>query len=259
MGMTRVLVSIKLTYDVNQLKFEKDGTPILDACPRVMGEADKCAIEEAVKLKESGKAEEVVALTIGSTKEHQRILRDAYAMGVDKAYMVRLDSDDMATATTIAKIIASFAEKTGPYDIILLGSGASDTHSSVVGPMVASLLGYNLLANADRIEVKDSLVSITSTLEDGQYVVESPLPVVVTVTSEANQPRIPTIRDILRSKKKPIEEIEAADLEADLSRIELVEIKKFEVPRKRIKIDATSNVGEAVDKLIKELENEGVI
>jgi electron transfer flavoprotein beta subunit len=255
----KVLVAVKLTYDVNQLKFEKDGTPLLDACPRVMGEADKCAMEEAVKLKESGKAEEVVAITIGSSKEHQRILKDAYAMGATKAALIKADDPDYLPALTVAKLIASYAGKTGPYDVVLLGSGAGDTHSSVVGPMVASMLNVPLLANADRINVEDNNVTIISTLEDGQYKFTSKIPVVVTVTSEANEPRIPTIRDILRSKKKPIDEVSPEDLGVELNKIDLVEIKKYEVPRKRVKIDATDNVEEAVEQLIKALEQEGVI
>ncbi|MEB3756894.1 MAG: electron transfer flavoprotein subunit beta/FixA family protein [Desulfurococcales archaeon] len=255
----KVLVAVKLTYDINQLKFEKDGTPLLDACPRVMGEADKCAMEEAVKLKEAGKAEEVVAITIGSSKEHQRILKDAYAMGATKAALIKVDDPDYLSTLTVANIIASFAKKTGPYDLVLLGSGAGDTHSSVVGPMVASLLNMPLLANADRVIVEENSVTIVSTLEDGQYKFTSQTPAVVTVTSEANEPRIPTIRDILRSKKKPIDEITPEDLEVELAKMNLIEIKKYEVPRKRVKIDATDNVEEAVDQLIKALEQEGVI
>jgi len=255
----RVLVAVKLTYDINQLKFEKDGTPLLDACPRVMGEADKCALEEAVKLKDAGKAEEVTVLTIGSSKEHQRILKDAYAMGATKAVMVKADDPDSLSALSVARIISSYAEKTGPYDLILLGSGAGDTHSSVVGPMVASMLNVPLLANADRVSVENDGVTIVSTLEDGQYKFTSKMPAVVTVTSEANEPRIPTIRDILRSKKKPIDETTPEELGIQVSKINIESIVKYEVPRKRVKIDATDNVEEAVEKLIKALEEEGVI
>ncbi|MCE4614846.1 MAG: electron transfer flavoprotein subunit beta/FixA family protein [Desulfurococcales archaeon] len=255
----KVLVAIKLTYDINQLKFEKDGTPLLDACPKVMGEADKCAMEEAARLKESGKAGEVVALTIGSSKEHQRMLKDAYAMGATKAALFKVDDPDTLSALSVANIIAAFAEKTGPYDLILLGSGAGDTHSSIVGPIVASLLNTPLLANADRVSVEGNNVTIVSTLEDGQYKFTSKTPVVVTVTSEANEPRIPTIRDILRSKKKPIDEVSPEDIGVKLAMIDLVEIKKYEVPRKRVKIEATDNVEEAIDQLIKTLEQEGVI
>ncbi|MCE4607054.1 MAG: electron transfer flavoprotein subunit beta/FixA family protein [Desulfurococcales archaeon] len=255
----KVLVAVKLTYDINQLKFEKDGTPLLDACPRVMGEADKCAMEEAARIKDAGKAEEVVALTVGSSKEHQRILKDAYAMGATKAVAIKVNDPDNLSALTIATIIASFIKKTGPYDMILLGSGAGDTHSSVVGPMVASLLNMPLLANADRVKVEEDDITIVSTLEDGQYKFRSRTPAVVTVTSEANEPRIPTIRDILRSKKKPIDEISPEDLGVELSKVDLVDVKRYEVPRKRVKIDATDNVEEAVDQLIKALEQEGVI
>ena len=254
----KALVAVKLTYDVNQLKFEKDGTPLLDACPKVMGEADKCAVEEAVRFKERAKAE-VVALTIGSSKEHYRIIRDAYAMGADKGVVVKVDDPDKIDALTVAKIIAAMNEKFGPFDVIFLGSGASDTHSSVVGPMVASLLGYRLLANADKVSYSDGKFTVISTLEDGQYTFVAEPPVVITVTSEANQPRIPTIKDILRSKKKPIDEITLEDLNVKARELSLENLTKYEVVRKRIKIDATDNVEEAVEKLIKALEEEGVI
>jgi electron transfer flavoprotein beta subunit len=254
----KALVAIKLTYDVNQLKFEKDGTPILDACPKVMGEADKCAVEEAVRFKEKTGAE-VTAVTIGSSKEHYRIIRDAYAMGVDKGVIVKVENPDLIDALTVAKVIAALNNKLGPFDVIFLGSGASDTHSSVVGPMVASLLNYKLLANADKVGFSDGKFTVVSTLEDGQYTSIAEPPVVITVTSEANQPRIPTIKDILRSKRKPIDEVSLEDLGIKPRILSLENLTKHEVKRKRIKIDATENVEEAVEKLIKALEEEGVI
>ena len=254
----KALVAIKLTYDVNQIKFDKDGTPILDSCPRVMGEADKCAVEEAVRLKEKAGAE-VTAATIGSSKEHYRILRDAYAMGVDKAIIVKAENSERLDAPTVAKILTSLNQRLGPFDVIFVGSGASDTHSSVIGPMLASLLGYKLLANSDKISFENGKFKVVSTLEDGQYKMVASPPVVITVTSEANEPRIPTIRDILKSKKKPIEEISLNDLGIKIKEVLLKNLTRYVVPRKRIKIDATENVEEAVEKLIKMLENEGVI
>ncbi|MET1102168.1 MAG: electron transfer flavoprotein subunit beta/FixA family protein [Pyrodictiaceae archaeon] len=255
----KALVAIKLTYDVNQLKFERNGTPILDTCPRVMGDADKCAVEEAVRVKEKLGASTSV-MTIGSLKEHYKIIRDAYAMGIDKGYIVRVDDAELLDAITVAKIIARFAEKTGPYDYIFLGSGASDTHSSVVGPLVAGLLNYKLIANVDKLSIdREGVVKATSMLEDGVYTWEARPPVVITVTSEANEPRIPTIKAILRSKRMPIEEITLDELGLEPRRINVKEIKRFIVKRKRIRIDATENVEEAVEKLIKFLEEEGVI
>ncbi len=254
----KALVAIKLTYDVNQIKFDKEGNPILDSCPKVMGEADKCAVEEAVRLKERAGAE-VTAVTIGSSKEHYRILRDAYAMGVDKAVIVKAENSEKLDALTIARILASLNQRLGPFDVIFVGSGASDTHSSVIGPMLASLLGYKLLANSDKISFEDGKFKVVSTLEDGQYRMEASPPVVITVTSEANEPRIPTIKDILRSKKKPIEEISPSDLGIETREVTLRNLTRYVVPRKRIKIDATENVEEAVEKLLKMLEEEGVI
>ncbi len=254
----KALVAIKLTYDVNQIKFERDGTPILDSCPKVMGEADKCAVEEAVRLKKKAGAE-IMAVTIGSSKEHYRILRDAYAMGVDKSVIVRTENPERLDSLTIAKIIASLNNKLGPFDVIFVGSGASDTHSSVIGPMLASILGYKLLANSDKILFEDGKFIVISTLEDGQYKIATNPPVIITVTSEANEPRIPTIKDILRSKRKPIDEISLENLDVKTKELTLKNLTRYVVPRKRIKIDATENVEEAVDRLLKMLREEGVI
>ena len=254
----KILVAVKLSLDVNQLKFDREGRPLIDASPKVMGEADKCAVEEAIRIKER-LGGEVHAVTIGSSSEHYRIIRDAYAMGVDRGFVVKYNEPELLDTYTVSQVIASLARRNG-YDLILLGSGASDTHSAVMGPIVAGLLDYPLLANIDRLEVKsDGVIRGVSVLEDGTYTWESRMPAVATITSEANTPRIPTIRDLLRSKKKPIEELTLEDLGVKVGRLDLKEVKRYVVPRKRVKIDATEDVEKAVEELIRYLENEGVI
>ena len=255
----RILVAIKPTLNVGQLKFEKDGTPMVDASPVTLGEADKCAIEEAMKVKEKMGAH-VSVVSVGSSAAHYKVIRDAYAMGADYGYLVKVDGE--VDALTVARLIVGVAKRTGPYDLLLMGSGAGDTHSYLVGPMVAGLMELPLIAGVDRLEVSsDGLIRGTCRLEDGTYVYETRAPSVVTVTSEANQPRIPGLKAVLRSKSARIEELYPSDLGVEVKRLELGAPKKYEIPRKRIKLEATDPeaAAKAVEELLRALKSGGVL
>ncbi len=255
----KILVAVKLTFDASQIKFDSSGKPLLDAAPRIMGDADKCAVEEAVRAKEKLGARTAV-VTLGASREHERMIRDAYAMGIDEGYMVRIEKPEELSIPSVAELIAGVAGKTGPYDLILLGVGSNDTHSSMLAPMLSLILGYPLLPSIDKLEVKSNGVVGTATLEDGTYKFEAGFPAVVSVTSEANEPRIPTLRAILKSKRVPINQLTPGDLGAEPRKIKIEGLERFVVPRKRVILEAgdASQIEEAIDKLIEELKAEGV-
>ncbi len=257
----KILVAVKPAFDVGQLKFEKDGTPMLDACPVSLGEADRCALEEAIRIKERLGAT-VAAATIGSSEAHYKAIRDSYAMGADEGYLVKADDPWRLDALSVASAIARLAEVTGPYDLVLAGSGAGDTHASVIGPMIAGILGIPLIAGVDRLEVDspDTVVG-TCKLEDGSYTYSARTPVVVTVTSEANVPRIPNLRAILRSKGMQIREMSAEELGVDLRRLEPLIVRKYEIKRKGIiyKAEDQKGAAEASARLLAALRSEGVL
>lgn len=254
----RILVPVKLTIDVSQLKFESDGSPLLEAAPKKMGEADKCALEEAVRLKEKLGAV-IAAATIGSTQEHVRVIRDAYAMGADEGYLVKVKEAGALSALSVSMLLAALAEKTGPYDIIFLGAGSSDTHSSTVGPVLASLLHLPVIAGADSLQVSEELVEAKCVMEDGAYTFKAKPPIVVTVTSEANEPRIPSLKAILRSKRMSVKEFTEEELGQPTEWVKIRDVERYVVPRKRVVWKVEDSPEEAAEKLLEAFRKEGVI
>jgi len=251
----RVLTPIKLTVDISQLKYESSGEPLIDIAPRKMGDSDKCAIEEAVRLKEKHNAHTVV-VTVGSTPDHERMVRDAYAMGIDEGYIIEVDGHENLQAVNVGEIIASMAEKTGPYDLIILGAGSLDTHSYTLGPIVASRIGIPIIASVDSLNYVEGYIEAKSVMEDGTYIYRSKPPLVVTVTTEANEPRIPTLKTILKSKKMEVKRLSIEQLGVRLEKVGLVEVKKYIIQRKNIVWDASEDFEKAVDNLVNLLVGE---
>jgi len=251
----KILTPIKLTLDISQLKYESSGEPLIDIAPRKIGDSDKCAIEEAVRLKEKHNAY-TVAVTVGSGPEHERIIRDAYAMGIDEGYIVEVKEYENLQAITIGEIIASLAKKTGPYDLIILGAGSLDTHSYTLGPIIASKIGVPIIAGVDSLSYNDGVFEARCVMEDGTYTYRVSPPIVVTVTTEANEPRIPTLKTILRSKKMEIKKLTAEDLGIELKRIEIEELKRYVVQRKKIIWDAGEDLEKAIENLVRVLTSE---
>ncbi|MCS7126685.1 MAG: hypothetical protein NZ929_07245 [Aigarchaeota archaeon] len=254
----KILTLIKLTLDISQLKYESTGEPLTEIAPKKMGDSDKCAVEEAVRLKEKLGAYTVVA-TIGSTSENERIIRDAYAMGIDEGYIVKVEDPEILQATSIGKIVSSLVEKTGPYDLIILGAGSLDTHSYTLGSIIASKLNIPIIAGVDSLQYVDGFFEALCIMEDGAYTFRAKAPLVVTVTTEANEPRIPTLKTILRSKKMEVKTLTIHDLGVDdVVKVDLLDVKRYVVNRRKILWDASEDLEKAVDKFIEVLVSEGV-
>ena len=259
-NLLKILVPVKLTLDVSQLKFESSGEPIIEAAPKKMGDADKCAVEEAVRLKEKLGAK-VSSVTVGSTPEHLRMIRDSFAMGVEEGYLVRVEDAEKLDILTVAELLHAIVEKTGGYDLILMGAGSGDTHSSMLGAVLSSMLRIPLVAGADEIRVEESVIEARCLMEDGSYTYRIRPPAVVTVTSEANEPRIPSLKAILASKKIPIKEFTPGELKVTPKKIELSEVKRYVIPRKKklIEVSDASELEESVKKFIEYLKTEGIL
>jgi len=257
----RVLVPIKLNLDTSQIKFdERTGEPIYEAIPKKIGDADKCALEEALKLKESVGAS-VTVVTIGYSKDHQRIIRDAYAMGADEGYIIKMDGWDVVANISIANILKIFIDKHGPYDVILMGQWSNDTHSSVIHSILAGLLDYPLIPGVDALEFKDGSFRGVVNMEDGVYVFESSPPVIISVSSEANLPRIPTLKDILKAKRKEIVEEDISNYKVDYESVDVTSVSKYAVERKKIifEVDDEEKLEKALDTVIDVLKGEGIL
>ncbi len=252
----RILVPIKLSYDVSQMKFDSNtGEPILDAVPKSMGEADRCALEEALKIKDKFGGEVIVA-SIGHSRTHSKMLRDAFAMGATHAYLISLEGEGEIDVNTVCEALTRLIEDTGPYDLIIMGAGSTDTHSSLLPPMLGTKLGLKTIVGIDKLEYSgNGELTAVCTYEDGSYTYKLDLPALLSVTSEANLPRIPTIKDILRAKKMKFEEISLKDLVTSTGKIRIEKVVKYVVPRKKVvwEADSEDKLAEAIRKIVEML------
>jgi electron transfer flavoprotein alpha/beta subunit len=206
-----IIVCMKQVIDLEQIRIKPDTRqPVVEGLPVLFGDFEKCALEEAVRIKEKHGGK-VTAVAAGSPKLKDTI-KEALAIGADEAVIltdpVFQDSDAMGSARLLAKAI----EKIGEYDLILLGAGSADNYSGEVPPRLAELLGLPQVASVREIEVSvDSSqtpavrgVRVVRDLEDALEVVEVDLPAVISVTSELNIPRLPPLSAILKAGRKPL-------------------------------------------------------
>jgi electron transfer flavoprotein beta subunit len=260
--LKRIIVCLKQAVDVTQLKVDPATRQLITAsAPRKMSDFDKNALEEAVRVKEKNAGVEVVTVTVTS-EEAKTVLREALAMGADKAYAVNDTSlKDVDTLGT-AKVLAAAIKKIEEYDLVLCGESSLDSFSGLVGSRVGELLNLPQVTSVRKLSVEGDAVIGERTLEDSIETVRAKLPVLVTVTREINQPRIPSLMMIMKASKKQIVTWTLADLGVDkeklASKIEVVEVLAPKTERKRIRIKG-ENAAEIADKLAKALIQEGVV
>lgn len=250
--MVNVLVCIKYAIDPQQIKFDpKTLEPLIEETPRKMSDMDKRALEEGLKIKGElgGK---VIVVSVGF-KEADRIIRDAYAVGADEGYLIDTQIKN-ADTLVVSEVLASFVKKINEFDLILCGAASTDGYTSLIGPRIAKLLGIPILPYARRVSVTDEKVTVESVFEDGTNVIESGFPAIVTVTIEANEPRIPKLSGILRSKRMPVNvlNLKNLDIKELESTLKITYTKLYEVKRLRKIIDASdaAKIDEALDELV---------
>ena len=204
---------------------------------------DDNAVEEAVKLKESGKAKEVVAVTIGD-KKAQETVRKALAVGADRGVHVKIEGD--VEPLGAAKILKKIVEKEKP-ELVLLGKQAIDDDTAQRGQMLAAILGWPQGTFASKLEIKNKVLEVIREVDEGLETIEINLPAVVTCDLRLNEPRYASLPNIMKAKKKSIEQIIAKDLGVDMAH-RLQQLKVEEPPKRKSGIKVTS-VAELVDKL----------
>jgi electron transfer flavoprotein beta subunit len=204
---------------------------------------DDNAIEEAVKIKEAGKATEIVAITVGEEKA-QETVRKALAVGADKGIHVKTEGDLEPLA--VSKIIQKIVEKEKP-DLVFMGKQAIDDDCNQTGQMLSALLNWPQATFASNIEVKDNSLEVTREIDEGLETVEINIPAIVTCDLRLNEPRYASLPNIMKAKKKPIEEINVSDLGIDIT--PRVQQLKVEEPPKRKAGIKVANVAELVQKL----------
>jgi electron transfer flavoprotein beta subunit len=242
----KVLVPVKRVLDSNiKARVKSDHTGV-DLANQKMSINPFCeiAIEEAVRQKEKGAADEVVAVSIGPAQASETI-RNALAMGADRGILIQTDADPEPLA--VAKLLKAVIEEEKP-DIVIMGKQAIDGDNNAVGQMLAALLGWPQATFASKIELEGaSKAKVTREVDGGLQELEVDLPAVVTADLRLNEPRYASLPNIMKAKKKPLDIKEAASLGVDIA--PRLTVLKVEEPPKRVAGVKVESAAELVNKL----------
>ncbi|CAN0655258.1 Electron transfer flavoprotein subunit beta [Nitratireductor aquimarinus] len=241
----KVLVPVKRVIDANvKPRVKADGSGVeLTNVKMAMNPFCEIAVEEAIRMKEAGKVEEIVAVSIGPDKA-QETLRTALAMGADRAILVK--TDDAVEPLDVAKILKGVADEEKP-EIVILGKQAIDDDSNQTGQMLAALLGWSQGTFASDVELADGKAKVTREVDGGLQVVELKLPAIVTTDLRLNEPRYASLPNIMKAKKKPLDAKTPGDYGVEVKA--RLNVLKTEEPAGRKAGIKVGSVAELVDKL----------
>ena len=241
----KVLVPVKRVIDYNvkvRVKSDQSGVDLANV-KMSMNPFDEIAVEEAVRLKEKGKASEIVAVSIGPQQASETI-RTALAMGADRGILVK--SDGEVEPLAVAKILKAIVEAEKP-EFVITGKQAIDDDSNQTGQMLAALLGWGQGTFAHKLELADGTAKIEREIDGGLQTVDVKLPAVMTTDLRLNEPRYASLPNIMKAKKKPIEEKTPADYGVDVT--PRLKVLKVAEPPKRGAGVKVKSVAELLDKL----------
>ena len=241
----KVLVAVKRVVDYNvkvRVKADNSGVELANV-KMSMNPFDEIAIEEAVRLKESGTVEEIIAVSMGA-QQCQETIRTALAMGADRGILVQTDAELQPLA--VAKMLKALVDKENP-DLVILGKQAIDDDANQTGQMLAALLEWPQGTFASKVELADGKANVTREIDGGLEIIAITIPCVVTTDLRLNEPRYASLPNIMKAKKKPIDTVSPEDLGVDPAP-RIVTLKVEDPPKREggIKVaDAT----ELIDKL----------
>jgi electron transfer flavoprotein beta subunit len=241
----KILVPVKRVVDFNvKIRVKPDGSGVELANVKMsMNPFDEIAVEEAIRLKEAGKVEEIVVVSIGPAQAAETI-RTALAMGADRGILIKVE--ETVEPLSVAKLLKGVVEEEKP-ELVVLGKQAIDDDANQTGQMLAALLGWAQGTFASKVELADGKATVTREVDGGLQVVEVKLPAIVTTDLRLNQPRYASLPNIMKAKKKPLDEKSPADFGADVTpRLKVV---KTEEPGGRKAGVKVGSVAELVDKL----------
>ena len=247
----KILVAVKRVIDYNvQIRVKEDGAGIVtDNVKMSTNPPDDNAIEEAVKIKESGKATEVVAVTVGEEKA-QETVRKALAVGADRGIHVK--ADGIIEPLAVSKILKKIVDKEKP-DLVFMGKQAIDDDCNQTGQMLSALLEWPQATFASKIDLEDKKLKVTREIDEGLETIEINTPAIVTCDLRLNEPRYASLPNIMKAKKKPIEQMNASDLGVDIAP-KIQQIKVEEPPKRKAGIKVSS-----VAELVQKLKNEAKV
>lgn len=241
----KILVPVKRVIDYNvKVRVKADGSGVdLANVKMSMNPFDEISVEEALRLKEAGKATEVVVVSIGPKKATET-LRTGLAMGADRGILV--ETDETVEPLAVAKILKSIVEAEEP-GLVIVGKQAIDDDCNQTGQMLAALLGWAQGTFASKVDLGDGTVDVTREVDGGLQTVKLKLPAIVTTDLRLNEPRFASLPNIMKAKKKPIDEKTPADFGVDIA-LRLTVLKTEEPPARQAGVKVGS-VAELVDKL----------
>ena len=245
----KVLVPVKRVIDYNvKVRVKADGTGVdLANVKMSMNPFDEIAVEEAIRLKEAGKAEEIVAVSIG-VKQSQETLRTALAMGADRAILI-VAADDVQTdiePLAVAKLLKAVIDEEKP-DLVLAGKQAIDNDMNATGQMLSALLGWSQATFASELDIDGDSATVTREVDGGLQTIKVKMPAIVTVDLRLNEPRYASLPNIMKAKRKPLEEKTPADYGVDTT--PRLTVMKTEEPATRSAGVIVADVAELVVKL----------
>ena len=251
----KVLVPVKRVIDYNvKVRVKADGSGVdLANVKMSMNPFDEIAVEQAIRLKEAGQADEVIAVSIG-VKQNQETLRTALAMGADRAILV-IAADDVHTdiePLAVAKILKAIIDDEQP-GIVLAGKQAIDNDINATGQMLAALTGWSQATFVSELDIQGDSAVVTREVDGGLQTIKVSMPTIVTVDLRLNEPRYASLPNIMKAKKKPMDEKTTADLGVDVfQRLIIVSTGEPETRAAGIKVAS-------VDELIEKLKEVGSV
>lgn len=247
----KILVAVKRVVDHNiQVRIKPDGSDVDIAGVKMsINPFDENAVEEALRLKERGLAKEIVAVSFG-TSANQDVLRHALAMGADRALLV--ETEAQLQPLGVAKLLKAVVEREQP-DIVLLGKQAIDDDAGQTGQMLAALLGVGQGTFISSLDIEGDEAIVTREIDGGTEQIAVKLPAVLTADLRLNDPRFVKLPNLMMAKKKPIETLSAAELNADIAP-RLNQVKASEPPARKPGVKVGS-----VEELIEKLHEEGML
>ena len=241
----KILVPVKRVVDYNvKIRVKSDGTGVdLNNVKMSMNPFDEIAVEEALRMREAGSAEEVVAVSIGEQR-CQETIRTALAMGADRGILVKTEA--ALEPLHVAKILAAVIEEEKP-ELVILGKQAIDDDCNQTGQMLAALLGRPQGTFASKLELADGKLNVTREVDAGLQTITIDLPAIVTTDLRLNEPRYASLPNIMKAKKKTIDQVSVEDLGVDVA--PRLETLKVEDPPARQGGRKVADVAELIDKL----------
>jgi electron transfer flavoprotein beta subunit len=243
--MKRILVPIKRVVDYNvRIRVKPDGSGVItDGVKMSINPFDEIALEEALRIKEKGLADEVLAVSIGPA-DCQQQLRTALAMGADRAILVQ--SDAVVEPLDVARMLRTICDRESVF-LAILGKQAIDDDCSQTGQMLAALWGRPQATFASKVEIDGAVARVTREVDAGLETLEIDLPAVITTDLRLNEPRYVKLPDIMKAKKKPLDTVDTASL--GVTPVERLKAVKFDPPPQRTKGIMVKDAQELVDAL----------